>query len=139
MPSTSRIPTAYREASLALELADVTHRVVQFSEIPARLFLLHLAGETLHQVLPAWTSDFLAADDKAGGDLVASLRAYANANMNLLKTAETLAVHPNTIYARFQRIRDMTGLDAKSYHALTELLIVADCRRNASDGANNWL
>jgi sugar diacid utilization regulator len=48
--------------------------------------------------------------------------------MNVLKSAEILAVHPNTIYARLQRILDVTGLDAKEYHALNELLIVADCR-----------
>lgn len=138
VPSTSQIPAAYKEASLALDLADVTHRVVQFSDIPLRKSLLHLAGENLHRVSPAWTSDFFAADDKAGGDLVTTLRAYADADMNLLKAAEALSLHPNTIYARFQRIRDITGLDARSYHALSELLLVADCRRNASENAKNW-
>lgn len=137
VPSTSQIPTAHREASLALELADVAHRVVQFSAIPARRFLLHLAGENLHRLSPAWLGGFFAADDKAGGDLVASLRAYAGANMNVLKAAQTLSVHPNTIYARFQRIRDITGLDARSYDALTELLILADCRGNAPTGAKH--
>jgi hypothetical protein len=137
VPSTSQIPTAYRQASLALELADVTHRVVQFSAIPVRLLLLHLAGENLHRISPAWTNDFLAADDKASGDLVASLRAYADADMNVLNAAQKLSVHPNTIYARFQRLRDITGLDARCYHALTELLIVADCRGNASVGAKH--
>lgn len=48
--------------------------------------------------------------------------------MNVLKAAEKLSVHPNTIYARLQKILDITGLEAHSYHALSELLIVADCR-----------
>jgi len=38
-----------------------------------------------------------------------------------------LSVHPNTMYARMEKILDITELDARSYHALTELLVVAEC------------
>ena len=69
----------------------------------------------------------IAADENAGGALIATLRAYAQANMNVLKAAEALLVHPNTIYSRMQRIQDITQLDARSFHALGELLIIADC------------
>ncbi len=127
VPSTSQIPNAHREAQLALELANVTNRVVQFSEIPVRRLLMRLAGEEFQRTLPAWADKFTFADAKAGGILVATLRAYADANMNVLKTAENLSVHPNTIYARMQRIMDITDLDARSYHALSDLLIVAEC------------
>ena len=49
--------------------------------------------------------------------------------MNLLQAAKTLGVHPNTIYARMQKIADVTGMNALTYHALTELLLAVDCRR----------
>ena len=52
--------------------------------------------------------------------------------MNVLKTAQSLQLHPNTIYARFQKIYDLTGLDAKAFHDLNELLIVADCKQGYS-------
>ena len=134
VPSTSQIPTAHREAQLALELADVTRRVVQVAELPAQRLMLHFAGEDFQRVLPAWASTFFRADQKVGGSLVATLRAYANADMNVLKAAEQLSVHPNTVYSRLQKILDITGLEARSYHALTELLIVADSRDfNGSD------
>lgn len=132
VPSTSQIPTAHREALLALELADVTQRVVQVSEVPVRRLLLHLAGEEFQRVLPAWHNQFFQADDKMNGVLVETLRAYANASMNVLKAAQRLSVHPNTIYSRLQKILDITGLDARSYHALSELLIVADCRHHSA-------
>ena len=134
VPSSSEVSTAYREALLALELADVTQRVVHISEVSVRRLMLHLSGEELQRVLPVWTREFFLADDKLGGALVATLRAYANADMNVLKTAQRLSVHPNTIYSRLQKILDVTGLQARSYHALTELLIVADCRRRSIDG-----
>lgn len=109
VPSTSRIPLAHKEAQLALEIANVTNRVVQFSDVPARNLLLHLAGEQFQRALPAWAGTFLEADEKSNGVLVDTVRAYADANMNVLKAAEDLAVHPNTIYARLTRICDTTS------------------------------
>jgi sugar diacid utilization regulator len=53
--------------------------------------------------------------------------------MNVLKAAQTLAVHPNTIYARLERICDISGLQARSFNALAELLIVCDCSRRDAD------
>jgi hypothetical protein len=45
----------------------------------------------------------------------------------VLKAAKTLAVHPHTIYARLRRIFDVSDPQARSFDALTELLIVCDC------------
>jgi PucR C-terminal helix-turn-helix domain/GGDEF-like domain len=127
VPSTSRIPEAHREGLHALAIADVVRRVVQFSDIPARRLLLHLAGAEFQRAVPAWASELLHADEKSGGALSATLRAYADADMNVLKAAEKIAIHPNTVYARMQRVSDLTGLDARTYHGLTELLIAVDC------------
>lgn len=128
-PSTSHIPKALHEAQLALDFSSVTERVVQFADLPVRRLLLHVAGDQVQSALPVWTEGFLAADKKARGALVATLRAYADADMNVLKAARAISVHPNTIYTRLQRIKDLTGLDGQRYHALTELLLAADCRR----------
>ena len=134
VPSTSHIPTAYREAAAALELASVRQRVLQFSEIPLQRLLLHFAAEDFRRVLPAWTNEFYDADDNARGALVATLRAYASVDMNIVQAAQALGVHPNTVYARLQRIFDISGLQARSFNALTDLLIVCDCNRHGAVG-----
>ncbi len=126
--STSRIPAAHRQALLALRMASLTQRVVQFAATPLRQWMIHLAGDELQRLLPAWATDFHVADDKLGGSLRATLRAYANADMNLLKAAARLGLHPNTLYARLNRINDITGLNARGYAALTDLLTVVDAR-----------
>ena len=128
MPSTSHIPKALNEANMALDFADASNRVVGFSEIPVRRVLLRQAQDSMRPALPQWSAAFFAADDKARGNLVATLRAYADADMNVLKAARSLNVHPNTIYSRVLRIADITGQDGLGYHALTELLLTADCR-----------
>lgn len=128
VPSTSFIPQALTEAQLAFDFADAAHRVVRFSGIPMRRLLLREAREGHRAALPQWSATLFAADDRARGALIDTLRAYADANMNVLKAARQLAVHPNTIYTRMQRISDITGHNGLEYHALTELLLTADCR-----------
>ena len=126
--STSQIPNALAEAQMAFEFADVANRVVNFAGIPVRRALIKQARDSIRPALPGWSSDFFTADDKARGSLVKTLRAYADANMNVLKAARSLEVHPNTIYTRIERIADITGQNGLEYHALTELLLTADCR-----------
>ena len=128
-PSTSHIPKGLREAQMALDFATVADRVVQFAHLPLRRLIIHLAGETVQSALPSWIDDFLQANTKARGALVRTLQAYADADMNVLKAARALDVHPNTIYTRMQRIADITGLDGQRYDQLTELLLAADCRQ----------
>jgi hypothetical protein len=128
-PSTSHIPNAREEATVALDFADVSNRVVQYAEIPVRKMILRLVQDSMQSALPAWLDDFIAADGQAKGSLKKTLEAYADANMNVLRAAEILSVHPNTIYSRLQKIEDKTGKNALAYHDLNELLLASDCKR----------
>lgn len=126
-PSTSHIRRALHEARLALDFASVSRRVMPYGEIPFRQLVAHHAREAIRSALPAWLPDLQAADRKARGALSATLFAYAGADMNTLKAAKDLGVHPNTVYARMQRIGEITGRNALQYHDLTELLLVLEC------------
>ena len=130
--STSHVPTAYREAAAALELASISQRVVRFSEIPLPRLLLHFAAQEFLRVLPAWSGEFFRANEESHGVLIDTIRAYAAVDMNVLKAAQVLKVHPNTIYARFLRVADISGLDARSLHPLIDLLIICDCAAPAA-------
>ena len=128
-PSTSFLPRALHEATMALEFASVTNRVAQFSELPVRDLLLHHGRDYVRTAPPSWVTVLVEADGKAGGTLVQTLRAVADADMNVQKAARILGKHPNTIYARIERIRELTGRDGQRYHNLTELLLATDCLR----------
>lgn len=129
-PSTAFIPKALAEANIALGLASVGKRVVRFSDLPLRDLLIHHGGTAVQAVLPVWAGALAHADKTSDGVLVETLRAVADADMNVQAAARRLGRHPNTIYARLARIRDLTGLDGQRYHELTELLLAADCRRS---------
>ena len=134
VPSTSHIPRAASEAGLALGFADVANRVLRYSDVPFRKMLVTHARKSVRSALPGWLDAFAAMDRKSRGSLSATLHAYADADMNVLRTAQALGVHPNTIYARMRRIREATGLDPLSYHALTEMLLAAECADLAPEG-----
>lgn len=127
VPSTSHIPQALTHARFALEIASVANRVVPYARIPFQKLLVSHARDAVGAAIPAWMDGFLKADQKAGGALAATLEAYADADMNVLKTAKDLNLHPNTIYARMQRIEAITGSSPTNYRALTEMLLALDC------------
>jgi hypothetical protein len=127
VPSTSHIPRAASEARLALDLADVANRVMLYSNIPFRKMLVTHARDAVQSALPAWLESFTTGDKKSRGALSKTLRAYADADMNALRAAKDLGIHPNTLYARMRKIRDLAGLDPLNYHALTEMLLACEC------------
>lgn len=129
-PSTSYVPRGLAEAEIALEFASVAERVVAWPDLPLRRVLLHGAGDSVRTAVPAWTAELLAADDRAHGRLVDTLRAYAEADMNVLGAARALDAHPNTVYDRLRRIEDMTGIDGRRFHGLNELLLAVDITRS---------
>lgn len=128
-PSTAFVPKALQEATIALDFADVTKRVVRFSDLPVRGLLVHRGADYVRSVSPDWIGALADADAASSGGFIQTLRAVAEADMNIQKAARSLGKHPNTIYHRLERIRDLTGLDGQRYHELTELLLAADCCR----------
>jgi hypothetical protein len=133
-PSTSHIPAALSEARIALDFANVADRVMPYAEVPFCDMLVRVGAEQMRAALPTWVEPFLRADKKAKGRLRETLHAYANADMNALKTAKALSVHPNTIYARMQRINDISDRNPLIYRDLTELLLATDCALETRSG-----
>ena len=128
VPSTSHIPNALEQATLALEFADVANRVVQYTDIPMQRMMLRLARDEMQAALPTWADTLYTADKKMRGALEATLQAYASANMNVLQAAKLLEVHPNTIYSRVNKVQDITGKNALTFHDLSELLLAMECQ-----------
>jgi len=124
VPSISHIPSAYREAELAFDHSGLNQRVVQYSSLSMSQILMNLAGAELTGLLPPWAEAFSREDNKSKTKLSKTLYMYADADMNAIQAAKQLQVHPNTLYARFDRISSVTGLDPRRFHDLCEILMV---------------
>jgi sugar diacid utilization regulator len=128
-PSTAFIPKALHEAKIALDFATISRRVVRFADLPIRELLVHRGLDYVQSAPKPWLQALVAADGEAEGSLVATLRAMAEADMNVQLAGRHLGKHANTVYARLERIKTITGLDGQRYRDLTELLLAADCWR----------
>ena len=122
-PSTSYLPRALGEAATALDFAGISHRVVSFAALPVRSLLVHRGAEAVRATPPAWVEALNGADLS----LIETLRAIAASDLNIQQAARQLGKHPNTLYARLARIRELTGHDGQRYDDLTELLLAVDC------------
>lgn len=128
-PSTAFIPKALHEAKIALDFSTISRRVVRFADLPIRELLVHRGNDYVQSAPKPWMQALIAADGEAEGSLVATLRAMADADMNVQLAGRQLGKHANTVYARLERIKTLTGLDGQRYRDLTELLLAADCWR----------
>ena len=128
-PSTAFVPRAFHEAKIALDVATVARRIVRFSDLPIRDLLVHRASDYVQSAPMPWVQSLMVANAEAKGSLVETLRAMADADMNVQQAGRRLHKHANTVYARLERIREITGLDGQRYRDLTELLLAADCWR----------
>ena len=121
-PATAFVPKALAEAHIALGFADLDQRLVRFDDLPLWHLLLHAGGGQLRATLPDWAGQ-LAAEPA----LLETLRALAEADMNLQAAARLLGRHPNTIYLRIEKLRVLTQRDPLRFHDLSELLLATDC------------
>jgi hypothetical protein len=111
------VARGYAEARRA-----VTHAqpggAVALEEISLVDYLAEHADDSAQRLVPA------AAAAVAGDEtLAATLRAYADCDMNVARAAERLVVHPNTVHYRLRRIAAATELDPRRFGDLSELLM----------------
>jgi hypothetical protein len=117
----SELARGYGEAGRALRQARGGAAVVAMEEIPLLDYLSAAADDTARRLIPSGISALLAADERQGGALTATLHAYADCDLNVARTAERLIVHPNTVHYRLRRIRELSGRDARRFAELAEL------------------
>ncbi len=129
VPSTSHVRGALTEAEHALGFAGLGKRVVQAGSIPFSDIVVRIAREEARGSLPGWVPALIGADKR--GKLSATLGEYASQDMNAQKTAKALGIHANTVYSRFEKIQDLTGLDPLSFKGLSELLLAIDVTRES--------
>lgn len=108
----------YADARRSLRHAPADGGTVALEQIALIDYLASGADDGARRLVPAAVSA-LAGD----GTLAATLRAYADCDMNVARAAAVLVVHPNTVHYRLRRVAALTGRDPRRFADLTELLM----------------
>ena len=114
---------AYREASLALRRIARQGGVLSLPDIGAFEYLTLREDAVAQRLIAPEIERFVAEDREEGGQLIRTLLAYADADLNAKAAAEELLIHVNTAHYRLGRIAEKTGCDLRRLSDVIELLI----------------
>jgi PucR C-terminal helix-turn-helix domain/GGDEF-like domain len=118
----AELPRRYQEARSALECV-VDGGVSALPRLSAFEYLALRSDDTARRLVDPQLRDFLADDRTRGGVLTATIRAFADADMNLRAAADVLQVHPNTAQYRLARIEERSGRNPRCVEHLVDLLV----------------
>jgi PucR C-terminal helix-turn-helix domain/GGDEF-like domain len=119
------VPAAYREALEARALLAGRSGTVALPALSVFDYLVRHSSPTARRLIPAAIERFVAEDTAQGGTLVATLRAYAEDDLNVKRAAERLHIHVNTAHYRLAKIEERTGVNLRHVSDVVELLIAA--------------
>jgi DNA-binding PucR family transcriptional regulator len=116
------IGRGYGEAKQALRHAPDAGAVA-IEEIGLLDYLVEQADDSARRLVPRAAQVLIEEDRRQGGALTATLRAYADCDMNGARAADSLVVHPNTVHYRLGRVKRVSGRDPRRLAELLELLL----------------
>jgi hypothetical protein len=117
------LPRACLEARTALESVAGGGGVVALPRLSPFDYLALRADETVRWLVDPRLRAFLDEDRARGGVLIDTVRAFADASLNLRLAAERLQVHPNTAQYRLRRIEERSGRSPRRMADLLDLLV----------------
>jgi sugar diacid utilization regulator len=122
----AELPRACLEARTALGSVGDGGGLVALPRLSPLDYLMLRADDTARWLVDARLRAFLVGDRARGGVLTATVRAFADANLNLRLAAARLQVHPNTAQYRLRRIQERTGRNPRRIADLLDLLVAIE-------------
>jgi sugar diacid utilization regulator len=113
--STRDYPEAFEQARQALLMGRATRGhagvVVTFDELGAQWHLFNVAQQEVRDVYQERLEKLLQHDREKGSQLFRTVEAYLECMGNAKLAAERLFVHRNTLRQRFDKVRQVVGVD----------------------------
>ncbi|MGP3947822.1 PucR family transcriptional regulator [Streptomyces sp. 7N604] len=130
----SELPRAYQEARAALDFVPSGGGVAALPRLSPFEYLALRADDIARQLVDPRVTALLDEDRKRGAILASTVRAFAEADLNLRLAADRLRVHHNTAHYRLRRIEERTGRNPRRIADLLELLVALAIRDAAGEG-----
>ncbi len=119
----AELPRAYREAREALGCVTEDGGVTALTQLSPFRYLGLRADDTARRLVDQRTRAFLDDDRRRGGVLTATIRVFADADLNMRVAAERLHIHPNTALYRLGRVEELTGRNPRLFADLLDLIV----------------
>jgi purine catabolism regulator len=123
----SRAPSAVREATWAVRVADTTsRRTARFAD--ATMFSVLRDPDEARVVVDRVLGRLIAYDATHSSDMVCTLDTYLRCERSWLKAAEELGIHRQTVVYRMQRVEEITGRKIADTATLAEFWLALRAR-----------
>ncbi len=125
-----RLPQAAREAGYALQVCETERRdEAEFADLGTYQLLLSLQDpEALRTFAASVLGPIDAYDERHGGHLIPSLRAFLERNARWEAAANDLYVHRHTLRYRMRKIEELTRRDLANARDRMELFLALRAR-----------
>ena len=120
------VQQAYREATLSLTYTSASRPIVSLYELSSLECAVIGATATTKAVIASKANSLQALPPDDLATTVETIRAFANANLNVAKAAGEMHVHPNTVRYRLQQIATKTGHDPRTLTGLVDLICILE-------------
>ena len=130
----AEVPRAYERALLALRHARTVGGVVVLEDVGTFPYLLSSADPTARQLSTRRAERLRAEDARHHGLLARTFGVYVDCNLNVVRAANQLGLHPNTIRSRLAKVERLTGLDTRRVIDVMELVTVMKLSSAAEAG-----
>ena len=120
------VQQAYREAELSLSYSSATRPIVSLGDLSALEVALVGASAPTKSLIASKGSRLAALPDDDRMAAVATIRAFADADLNVTRAAERMHVHPNTVRYRLRQIATRTGHDPRTFTGLVDLICILE-------------
>jgi hypothetical protein len=120
------VPQAYREATLSLSYTSPSRPILSLRDLSSLECALIGATATTKAIIASKGDSLRALADDELALTIETIRAFADADLNVAAAAQRLHVHPNTIRYRLQQIATKTGHDPRTLTGLIELLCILE-------------
>lgn len=127
------LPHSYQEARLALDLVGPGGGVTALPLLSPFRYLALRADPTAWRLVDPAVQELLITDRMRGGSLIATIQAFADADLNLKAAAHRLQVHHNTAQYRLHRIHERTGRNPRHIADLIELLVAIALQKTSGN------
>jgi sugar diacid utilization regulator len=125
-------PRGYDEAHRALRLTSADKAVVALGDVSLLDYLVAHADATATRVIAPRVQRLLDEDQRHDGVLIETLAAYIDADLNVVRAAQRLGVHPNTVHYRLGRIGQLAGVNPRRVADLIDVLAAVRVLRGAA-------
>jgi PucR C-terminal helix-turn-helix domain/GGDEF-like domain len=120
------VPQAYREAVLSLSYTSPSRPILSLRDLSSLECALIGATATTKAIIASKGDSLRALAEDELTMTIETIRAFADADLNVAGAAQRIHVHPNTIRYRLQHIATKTGHDPRTLAGLVELLCILE-------------